>query len=198
MARSVNSAQGRRSAQGVASFSCRSRGASSAETGQLTHLVIGRVVAPRGLGGELKVAIETDQPDRFLQLRKVYLGDGLACFKVQRARLHRGQALLQLQGIADRNAAEAWRGAHVSVSMQDALPLEEGEYYCHQIEGLDAVTTEGERLGRVTGVLATGANDVYVVRGDQGELLLPAVKDVIVRVDLEAGMLVVRLPEGLR
>jgi len=82
--------------------------------------------------------------------------------------------------------------------MQDALPLEEGEYYCHQIEGLHAVTTEGERLGRVTEVLATGANDVYVVRGSQGELLLPAVKDVILRVDLEAGVLVVRLPEGLR
>lgn len=198
MARSVNSAQGRRPGEGVASCSCDSRGASSAETGQPTHLVIGRVVAPRGLGGELKVAIDTEQPDRFLQLGEVYLGDGLVCFKVQRARLHRGQALLQLRGIADRNAAEAWRGAHVSVSMDDALPLEEGQYYCHQIEGLDAVTIEGEKLGRVTEVLATGANDVYVVRGDQGELLLPAVKDVILRVDLQAGILVVRLPEGLR
>ena len=147
--------------------------------------------------GELKIAIETDDPQRFHLLREVYLGDGLVLFQVKRARLHGGQALLQLRGIEDRTAAEQWRNAYLYVPLEQALPLTEGEYYYHQIEGLTAVTVEGEVLGRVTEVLPTGANDVYVVRGDQGEILLPALNDVIIRIDLDAGIMVVRAPDGL-
>ncbi len=166
---------------------------------QVEHLVIGRVVAPRGLQGELRLDIETDDPERFGDLREVYLGAKRTPFRVLRARLHQGQALLMLEGIADRNSAEVWRNALVYVAMADAIPLQEGEYYCHQIVGLLAITPEGERLGRVTEVLSTGANDVYVVdTGGGQELLLPAIKEVIIRIDLDAGAITVRVPDGLR
>jgi len=166
-------------------------------TGRVTHLVVGRVVAPRGLHGELKVSIETDDPERFGLLREVYLGDGLVRFEVKRVRLHLGQALLELGGIESRAAAESWRNAYVYVPLEEALPLAEGEYYYHQIEGLTVVTVGGEVLGQVTEVLPTGANEVYVVQGGEGEILLPALKDVIIRIDLDAGTMVVRLPNGL-
>ncbi len=187
----------RRSAEDVAWSS------SPAETDQpqpvehKTHLVIGRIVAARGVHGELKVEISTDEPDRFFRLREVYLGDALTHFAVKRARLFQGYALLTLHGIEDRTTAEGWRGMYVYVKAEDAIPLAEGEYYHYQIRGLWAITTEGEKLGRVTEVLATGANDVYVVQGAQGEILLPAIRDVILNIDLKAGSLLVRLPDGL-
>jgi len=165
--------------------------------GEVTHLVIGRVVAPRGIRGELKVVVETDDPERFHLLREVYLGDGLVRFQVRRVRLRGGQAWLQLAGIDTRTAAEQWRDTYLYVPLEQALPLAEGEYYYYQIEGLTAITEEGQVLGRVAEVLPTGANDVYVVRGEEGEVLLPALKDVIVRIDLEAGTMVVRAPDGL-
>lgn len=161
------------------------------------YIPIGQIVAPRGLGGELKVAMIAE-PEQFLALRRVYLGEGLTPFEVEQARLFHGQALLRLRGIADRDAAEAWREAIVYMLRQDATPLAEGEYYYRQIEGLTVLTAEGENLGQVVEIIATGANDVYVVRGSSGEILLPAIRQVILRVDLQAGTLLVKLLEGLR
>ena len=161
------------------------------------YLVIGRIVAPRGIRGELKVEIESQYPERFYDLTEVYLGPELVRFAVRRARLFKGQALLQLEGIEDRTTAETWRWAYVYVHIDDAIPLEEGEYFYHEIEGLTVFDERGQTLGIVEEVLATGANEVYVVRGPGGELLLPAIRDVILAIDLEAGTMVVRVPEGL-
>lgn len=176
-----------------------SHGASRGPAGgdHVLFLVIGRVAAPRGVRGELRVNIETDAPERFGDLERVLLGEDHVPFRVESAQVHRGQALLTLEGIEDRDAAEAWRGAYVYVLSDDALPLEEGEYYHHQIVGLEVVTEDDEALGRVTEILSTGANDVYVVQGRRGEVLLPALEGVILRVDLASGRMHVRVPEGL-
>jgi 16S rRNA processing protein RimM len=169
-----------------------------ADADSVAFLAIGRIVAPRGVRGELRVAIETQEPERFTTLTQVYLGEGHQPFVVQRGMLFKGQALLRLEGISDRNAAEAWRGAYVYVPIADALPLEEDEYYYFEVEGLRVSTTEGEELGEVVEVLATRANDVYVVHGPAGEILIPAIKQVVVAIDLEAGTMLVTLPPGLR
>ncbi|MBC7238263.1 MAG: 16S rRNA processing protein RimM, partial [Chloroflexi bacterium] len=166
---------------------------------ELEFLAIGQIVGPRGVRGELKVNILTEVPERFYDLRQVYLGEDHVLFAVRGVQLHleKNQALLRLQGIRDRNAAEAWRGAYIYVHIQDALPLEEGQYYYHQLEGLTVVTEEGEPIGRLVEILPTGANDVYVIDGPRGELLLPAISTVVQRIDLEEGCIVVRIPEGL-
>ncbi len=164
----------------------------------VSYLVIGQVVGARGLSGELKVRIESDDPERFFDLEWAYLGDERRRMRVEDVRLVKGVALVRFEGIADRTAAEALRGQYLQVPVDDAVPLGEGEYYVHQIEGLQVRTDTGEELGYVHEVLATGANDVYVVRGPGGELLLPAIKDVILHVDLEQGILTVHLLEGLR
>ncbi|MHB1294377.1 MAG: ribosome maturation factor RimM [Anaerolineae bacterium] len=164
----------------------------------VSRLVVGKVVGARGVQGELKVRLETDDPTRFSALREVLLGEGHQPFQVQRARVHLGQGLLLLHGIADRNAAEQWRDALVYVAVEKAAPLEEDEYYYHQLVGLKVITVEGEDLGTLTEVLPTGANDVYVVHGSGGEVLLPAIKDVIQQVDLAQGRMLVKIPEGLR
>lgn len=164
---------------------------------QLTYLLIGQVRAPKGLRGELKVGVNIEDAEHLEALHEVYLGEDLVRFEVQRARLVSGQLLLHLSGIEDRNAAEQWPGVSV-YALTEALPLSEDEYYYHQIEGLTVVTPEGETLGRVTEVLPTGANDVYVVEGSEGQILLPAIKQVILRVDPDAGIMMVKLPDGLR
>ena len=160
--------------------------------------MIGRVVSVRGLGGELKVQIETEDPNRFLELETVYLGKHLERFALRQARLFKGQALLKLAGIEDRNAAEKWVGAYVHVHMDDALPLDEGQFYVHQLYGLCVETEKGEALGEIDDVIVTGANDVYVVKGNGPELLLPAIPEVILDIDLEAKRVTVRLLPGLR
>ncbi len=161
------------------------------------YLVVGKIVAPWGLRGEVKVAIETDFPERFKRLKRVYLGEKATSFVLEGSRLHQGHALLKLGGCDDRNAVEKLRGHLVQIPIEEAMPLDEDEYYVYQIVGMDVWTAEGEHLGRVSEVLFTGANDVYVVQGDQGEILIPAVEDVVLGVDLAGGRLTVELVERL-
>jgi len=125
------------------------------------------------------------------------VGEEHAAYAVRRARVHESQVLLTLVGVDDRDAAEALRGQWIYVAIEDALPLGEGEYYHFQIVGLQVITAEGEALGRVSEILPTGANDVYVIQGPRGEILVPALEGVILNVDLPNGRMIVRLPEGL-
>lgn len=162
-----------------------------------SYLAIGKIVAPRGVRGELRVHVETEIPERFQVLEQVYVGPEHVCLAVRRARLFKGQALLQLEGIDDRDAAEAWRNAYVYVPMEEALPTGDDEYYHHEIMGLSVVTEDGKTLGRVAEILATGANDVYVIRGPRGEVLLPAIQDVILDIDLDGQTITVRVPPGI-
>jgi 16S rRNA processing protein RimM len=166
-------------------------------------LVIGQVVGAHGVRGELKVQILTEDAQRFGLLEQVLLGledEEPVAWPLEGYRLHRGRALLKLRGCDDRSAAVAMRGYLVQVPREEAIPLEEGEYFEHQILGLEVWTAAGEPLGEVVDILYTAANEVYVVQGPnlgQRELLIPAIEDVVLEVDLEAGRLVVELLEGL-
>lgn len=168
---------------------------------------MGRVVAPHGIRGEVKVAILTEDPDRFELLTQVYLGDEAASrpYALEGWRLHKRHALLRLAGVTDRNAAEALRGQWVLIPAAEALSLEPGEFYVCQLVGLEAWTTDGESLGRVTDVLSVGGtgpgagpgNDVLVIQGSRGEVLIPFTAEVVPTVDLEAGRLTIEPLEGL-
>jgi 16S rRNA processing protein RimM len=161
------------------------------------YLVIGRVARPWGTRGEVKVEITTDFPGRFSLLRKVYLGPKAVPFTLESFRLHKGAALLKLEGCHDRAAVEKLRGQWVQIPIEEAMPLEEDEYYEHQIVGLAVWTMEGECLGTVDEIISTGSNDVYVVRGEGQEILIPAIEDVVLEINLAQGRLVVELMEGL-
>ncbi len=161
------------------------------------YLVIGRVARPWGIQGEVKVEIMTDFPDRFSLLRKVYLGPEAVPFTLKGFRLHKGAALLRLEGCHDRTTVEKLRGQLVQIPIEEAMPLEQDEYYEHQIVGLAVWTAGGEYLGTVHEVISTGPNDVYVVRGEGGEVLIPAIEDVVLEINLAQGRLAVELMEGL-
>jgi 16S rRNA processing protein RimM len=162
------------------------------------YLAVGRVVRPWGVRGELKVEILTEDPTRFERLETVYVGPQFAAYHLEQARLHQNMALLKLAGCDDRNAAEALRDLLVQIAIEDALPLEEGECWLYQVLGLKVWTTDGEQLGLVQEVLETGANDVYVVQDQRGQqVLIPALKNVVLEIDLDAGQMLVELPAGL-
>jgi 16S rRNA processing protein RimM len=148
--------------------------------------------------GEVRVAIHTDFPERFAIYRRLYLGPRHTLYHLAGHRFHQNRVLLKLEGVDDRDAAEALRGQWVQIATADAIPLKEGEVYLHQILAMRVVTDDGEHLGEVADIIETGANPVYVVRGLQGEILIPDIPDVVLQIDVATGQMTVRLIDGLR
>ena len=152
---------------------------------------------PHGVRGELRVELLTDYPERLSQHEVLYLGPEPRPYPLESVRFHKDVALVKLVGCEDRDQADLLRGQLVQVPIEDAVPLDEGEYYDFQIIGAEVVTEEGESLGQVAEVLETQANDVYIVLGPRGEVLIPAVEHVVQEIDLEAGRIVIRPIPGL-
>ncbi len=166
---------------------------------ELRYLAIGQVTRAHGLRGELSVTVLTEFPERFKDTDWVYLGNEqeAEAYRLESYRWHKPNILLKLEGIDDRTQADQLRGLLVQVPVEEAVPLPAGSYYLYQLIGLQVVATTGETLGTLTDVIETGANDVYVVRGEGKEILLPAIPDVIKSVDLTEGRVVVEVMEGL-
>jgi 16S rRNA processing protein RimM len=145
--------------------------------------------------GELKCRIVTDFPKRRFRRGTSVIVRG-APHTIESARVQADVVLLKLEDVADRTTAESLRGAEVEVPREAALKLPRGQFYWHQVIGLTVEhATTREPLGTVTDILETGANDVYVVRGARGEILVPAIKDVINQIDPASGrMLIEPLP----
>ena len=167
-----------------------------------SYVVVGQVRRPHGIRGEVRVEILTDYPERLAQRDDVYLAhpkapDDVERYPLESTRPHKGVLLVKLAGCDDRDAAEELRGMLVQIPLEEAVPLEEGEYYHFQLTGIDVETETGEWLGRVADVIATGAHDVYVVHGPRGEILLPAIEDVILELDMQTRKMVVHLLPGM-
>ena len=161
-------------------------------------LVIGRIVKPHGINGEVRVDMHTDLPERYTWLEEVYLGmDDPRPVRVEGVRFHKGRALLKLDGYDNRQDAVKLRSTWLQVPYDEGIPLEDGEYYLYEILGFSVYTDDGNYLGDVSDVLETGANNVFVVEGSHGELLLPDTTEVIREIDLDSGRILVHLLPGL-
>ena len=150
-----------------------------------------------GSRGEVRVQPLGRFPQRFRELRRVYLGESYQPAAVLHRRQHGDAIILRLDVSRSRDEARAIQGTYLYVPESEAVPLPAGEYFVHQIVGLEVRTAGGETLGRVVEVLQTGSNDVYVVHGPRGEVLLPATKEVVKGVDLARGEMAVELLPGL-
>jgi 16S rRNA processing protein RimM len=165
-------------------------------------LVVGRVVKAHGITGEIVVEIRTDDPDlRFApgsSLRAKPKTGPESRYIVESVREHGGRLLVRLDGIADRNAAESLRGTVFLVDTADLPPIEDpDEFYDHQLEGLQVVTTAGAAVGTVAEVLHTAAGELLSVRAEQGEVLVPFVGAIVTSVSLADQTIVIDPPEGL-
>jgi 16S rRNA processing protein RimM len=166
------------------------------------YLLLGEILRPHGVQGELKIRILTDYPERLTYLDTVYLGDDPTtedadAYTVEHIRPQNEYGLLKLENVDTRDQADLLRELYVMVALEDAVPLEEGEFYVYQLIGLDVQTEDGQPLGTLSDVLVTGANDVYVVDSPtHGEILIPALAGTVLQTNLEAGIVTVKLPEG--
>lgn len=158
-------------------------------------VVVARVLGTWSLRGALKLESITDFPERFDPGAILWLeGEPRT---VEHSHWQRGAVIVKLCGIDSVDDAQGFRGALMELPEAELHPLGEDEYYEHDLIGLTVRTSAGAELGRVTGILPTGANEVLVVRGDQGEYLLPMIADVVQEIDLSAGRITVELIEGL-
>jgi 16S rRNA processing protein RimM len=165
---------------------------------QPTHLVIARILSPHGVKGEVQAELLTDFPERFGRLKTLYLGEERRPEVLEGHRMHGRRILLKFARCDDCDQAGELRGELIYVPVEEAIPLGDDEYYLYEIVGLRVWTTEGEYLGRVVEVLHTGSNDVYVVREADEEILIPAISDVVLKIDVDEGRIEVRLTKGLR
>jgi 16S rRNA processing protein RimM len=161
--------------------------------------VVAHVLTAHGLRGELKCRVITDFPrQRFRKGARLLLGRDRRRVTVKAARIQGSTVLLQLEEITDRTEAEALRNVELSINKEDAGRPPKGEFFWHEVIGLSVVDeTTGETLGDVKDILETGANDVYVVHGKHGEILVPAIKDVVKLIDPPAGRMLIQPLPGL-
>jgi 16S rRNA processing protein RimM len=164
-------------------------------------VVIGKVARPHGLRGEVRVMLLTDDPGRFERLEACVLWDPARDQRQTRpitaARRQGGAVVLSLAGCSTVEAARSLTGRLVAVPESQALPPGPGRFYPWQLEGCRVVTEAGQTVGRVTGIEASPAHDLWVVRDGAREHLIPAVPAIVVDVDLAAGRVVIRPPQGL-
>lgn len=162
-------------------------------------LQVGVITSTHGIGGEVKVFPTTDDPKRFLCLKQVLLDTGKErkLLDIERVRFFKQFVILKFRGMDSINEVEGLRRMPLLVTREHAVPLEENEYFIADLEGMQ-VYTEEAYLGVLDQVMQTGANDVYVVRMENGkEILIPAIRSCILSVDVEQGKMTVHLLEGL-
>ncbi len=160
---------------------------------------IGKVVAPFGVRGELKVRSLTDIPDRFATLAAVHLGPEHSRRLIQSVRPYKGEmVVLKLAGIEDANTAEGLRNFDLTIPLSQLAQLPPDSYYQHDILGLRVRTLGGREIGAIEDIMVTGSNDVYVVKAPDGkQILVPAIRDVIKQIDLSRQMMYIDPISGL-
>lgn len=167
------------------------------------YLQMGKILRPHGVRGEVRTQILTDYPERFAQVERVFLGKNVfdqnaTAYTIDSVRMHQAYALLLFDGIANREEADRLRGQLVMIPLDEAVPLEDGEFYLFQLIGLTVITDEGETIGTIREVLETGANDVYVIDSPTyGDVLFPALEHTVIKHDIANGQVIVHMLDGL-
>ena len=163
-------------------------------------LRVGVISSTHGVRGEVKVFPTTDDPERFRLLKEVLLDTGREklSLKIQNVKFFKIPYILKFEGYDNINQIEMYRGKELWIRRDQAVELKENEYFIADLVGLTVIDDEEKVLGTLTDVIQTGANDVYAVKLENGkEVLIPAIRQCILKVDLEAGMMKVHVLPGL-
>lgn len=164
-------------------------------------LKVGVITSTHGIRGEVKVFPTTDDPKRFLDLEEIILDTGKEkkTLSIQYVKFFKNMVILKFKEFDNINDVEIYRQKDLYVTREQAVPLEENEYFIADLIGLKAVSDEGEELGEIADVLQTAANDIYVIK-KQGtsDLLVPAIRECVLSVDIAGGIVTLHLLPGLR
>ncbi|MDR0949861.1 MAG: ribosome maturation factor RimM [Lachnospiraceae bacterium] len=163
-------------------------------------LMVGIITSPHGIKGEVKVFATTDDVRRFLELKEVLIdmGEGLQPITLENVRFQKQFAIIKFKGISDPETAEQFRKKNLYVSRANAVKLGRDEYFIADLEGLRVLDEDEKEIGTLSSVLQSAANDVYVISLDDGrELLLPAIKQCVLGINLKAGWIKIHILDGL-
>ncbi|MFZ4383653.1 MAG: ribosome maturation factor RimM [Chloroflexota bacterium] len=158
---------------------------------------MGQVMGAFGPLGDLRVQAFSDRPGRFKAVQRIFVGQALTPARILRRGVHGIGLTLRLDTVTTRERARALFGEYLYLPDAESIKLQPGEYFIHQLIGLTVADEAGTEIGRLTEVIQTGSNDVYVVNGPKGEILLPVIPDVIKNVDLDGRSMTVHLLPGL-
>lgn len=158
-------------------------------------ITVGKILAPWGVEGRLKVDVITDFPQRFAPSSTVYV-DGQR-MTIESVQWHKGKAIITLDTANSIEDAQRLRGKLIEIHRSQVYPLSEGQFYHFQLIGLEVWTTQGELLGNIAEILSSAGNDSYVVRGAEGEVLIPAIEDVVKSIDIDRGRITIEAIQGL-
>lgn len=157
-------------------------------------IVVGRIVAPHGVRGDLRVLPEIDKVELFQNIKRIFFGN--KPYKIISSRPHKNIYIMKVEGVTDRNTSENMVGLSASLPESEIPPCEEGEYYCFELLDMEVYDEENNFVGILVEIIETGANDVYtVVDKDKKEIYLPAIPSCIKSVDVENNKMTVKLPE---
>ena len=163
-------------------------------------LQVGIISSTHGIRGEVKVYPTTDDVNRFKKLKKVILDTGKEKMEleIEGVKFFKQFAILKFKGIDNINDIEKYKGKSLLVTRNDAVKLKKDEYFIADIIGIAVFTEDGQEFGVLVDVLETGANDVYVIETkDKKEVLVPAIKECVLEVDVEGRRMKIHLMEGL-
>ena len=163
-------------------------------------LQVGVITSTHGVRGEVKVFPTTDDPERFKTLKHVLLDTGREKkpLEIQGVKFFKQFVILKFKGIDNINDIERYKRCPLLVTRENAVPLEEDEYFVADMIGMKVITEDGIEFGTLSDVMETGANDVYVIDSkEHGEVLMPAIKECVLNVDMESGIITVHLMNGL-
>ena len=158
------------------------------------------ISSTHGVRGEVKVFPTTDDVTRFRQLKKVYLDTGreMLPLEIQNVKFFKQFAILKFKGIDNINDIEKYRGKSLMIDREDAVDLDEDEYFIADMIGMKVYTEDGSEFGTLKDVMETGANDVYIIDSlEHGEVLIPAIRECILDVDMDEERMTIHLMEGL-
>lgn len=166
----------------------------------MEYFSVGKIVNTHGIKGEVRVYPYVDSIEEFKTFQVVFVKEKgeVSEYKILGCRFHKGMVLLSLEGINDMTAAERMKGTELFITREMAVPCGEDEYFIADLYGMEVVLESGERLGELYDILFTGANDVYVVKTEGKDVLIPAIKQCILSVLVQEKKMIVRLLEGLK
>lgn len=163
-------------------------------------LKVGVITTTHGVRGEVKVYPTTDEPERFLELDYVLLDTGreLRKLEIKNVKFFKNLVILKFKRVDNINDIEKYKGRDLWIPREEGQELEEDEYYIADLLGMSVVLEDGQEFGTLKDVMETGANDVYIIdSAEHGEVLLPAIKECILDVDLEKNVMTIHLMKGL-
>ena len=164
------------------------------------YFEIGQIVNTHGVKGQVKVNPFTDDLERFEELKSIYIvkNKKLLEYEIEEVKYQKNMLLIKFKNIDDLNMAEKYKGCYLKIHRKDARKLPKDTYFIADLIGLDVYSDENKYLGKVEDIFSTGANDVYVVKNDEGkQILLPSIPEVLKTIDLENEKIIVHILEGL-